>query len=205
MFMGRRTIPSVALITLTCALVTTLGAGVAVAKAGGGSASSGIIKCSMQGKLTFSPALVGLNQGTSEATVTATLSGCTSRHRKVTATAGHLKGLIGSVSPANCTNIAIDHTPPPLSGGSVTWAPTGAAAASTGIFFPAGSADVVTVNGVTFLQVSYFGGNVSSGSFTDFGGASISGTTTLNDAQLEDECTSSTGLSAVKFSGTAVL
>jgi hypothetical protein len=203
--MGRRTIPSVAVFTLALLLVTTVGAGVAVAKTGGGSASSGVITCSIQGKLTFNPALVGLNQGTSEATVTATLSGCTSKHRKVTATGGHLKGLIGSVSPANCTNIAIDHTPPPLFGGSVTWAPTGATAASTGISFPTGSANVITVNGVTFLQVSYFGGTVSSGSFINSGGASISGTTSLNDAQLEDECTSSKGLSAVKFAGAAVL
>jgi hypothetical protein len=204
MFMGRRTIPSAVAIALTFVVVTTFG-GVAVAKAVPTSAASGVIKCSVKGKLTFSPALVGENQGTSEATVTATLSGCTSKHHKVTATAGHLKGLVGSVIPDNCTSIAIDHAPPPLFGGSVTWSPTGAAAPSTGISFPTGSAAVVTVNGVTFLQVTYFDGSVSGGSFFSAEGASISVTTTMNDAQLEDACTSSKGLASVKFAGTVVL
>jgi hypothetical protein len=66
-------------------------------------------------------------------------------------------------------------------------------------------AGVVTINGVTFLQVSYFGGSVSHGSFATSFGSQITVTTSQNDAQLEAKCTSSKGLSSVTFTGSAVI
>jgi hypothetical protein len=204
--MGRKTIVTVVAATMMFGLVTTFGAGAAVAKGGSPGTFSGSTKCSVAGKLTFTPPLTGLNNGTSEAKVSATLSKCThATHGKITLTGGHLKGLVGFVSPDNCTDVAINHVLPTLSGGSVAWSPTAEVTASSGISYPSGVAGVVTVNGVTFLQVSYFGGSVSQGSFATSVGSEITVTTSQNDAQLEAKCTSQKGLASVNFTGSAVI
>jgi hypothetical protein len=204
--MGRKTIVTVVAATMMFGLVITFGAGTAVAKGGSPGTFSGSTKCSVTGKLTFDPPLTGLNNGTSEAKVSATLSGCThATHGKITLTGGHLKGLVGFVSPDNCTDVAINHVLPSLNGGSVAWTPTSEVTASSGISYPSGVAGVVTVNGVTFLQVSYFGGSVSQGSFATSVGSEITVTTSQNDAQLEGKCTSQKGLASVDFTGSAII
>jgi hypothetical protein len=204
--MGRKTTTAVAVFALMFGLVATLGTGVAAAKTAPAPTVGGSVTCTIKGKLTFSPALKGLDGGTSKATVTATLTGCTGvKHRKVSITGGHLKGLVGTVTPDNCTDIAINRSIPPLSGGSVAWAPASIAATSSGISFSAGGASVVTIDGVTYLQVTYSGGSVNSGSFANSGDSEISATTTLNDAQLEDKCTAPNGLSTVDFTGISIL
>jgi hypothetical protein len=203
---GRKTSVVLATLAVTLGGTLALGTGVAVAKGGSPVTLNGITRCTLTGKLTFSPALTGLDSGSSKANVSGRLSHCTNaRHGKVKVTGGKIKGLIGLVSPDNCTNLAINHTPPPLGGGSASWASTSAVATSAGLSFPTGTVDIVTVNQVTYLQVSYTGGSVAEGSFANSGGSSITGTTTENDAQLEDRCTSAKGLSSVGFSGTATL
>jgi hypothetical protein len=160
----------------------------------------------VKGKLTFAPALTGLEGGTSRATVTASLSDCRNgAHHQLPTTTGHLKGLLGFVSPDNCTNLAINHVVPSLAGGSVTWATTSGARSSQGISFPSGAVAIVTVDGVTFLQVSYTGGSVDIGSIANVGRSALTATTTPNDAQLENECTSEKGLAAVPFTGVTTL
>lgn len=204
--MGRRTVVTVVAATMMVGLITTFGAGAAVAKGGSPGTFGGSTKCSVTGKLTFNPPLTGLDSGTSEAKVSATLSGCThATHNKITLTGGHLKGLVGFVSPDNCTDVAINHVLPTLSGGSVAWSPTSEVTPSSGISYPSGVAGVVTINGVTFLQVSYFGGSVSQGSFATSSGSQITATTSQNDAQLEAKCTSKKGLSSVTFTGSAII
>ena len=169
--------------------------------------SSDTTTCNLTGKLTFSPALKGLNSGPSTATVSANVSRCFdfSGH-KFSIIGGNLQGLVGSASPGNCTSIAIAHVVPALSGGSVTWSQHSNVAASSGVSFPASGATVITnFNGVTFLQVSYSAGSVSGGSFANSGQSSMTVTSKQNDAQLESRCSSRRGVSAVTFDGTATL
>jgi hypothetical protein len=204
--MRGRTTAAVAVATLIIGCVTAFGPGTAVAKSGGQPVTfSGSITCAVTGKLAFNPPLAGIDSGTSKATITATLSGC--RHgaeHKIKVTGGQLKGLIGFVTPDNCTNLAIDNTPPLLAGGTVSWSPKTEVAPSTGISFPDGSAQVVSIDGVTYLDVGYFSGG-GSGSFANAGDSFISVVTTQNDAQLEAKCTSAKGLASVTFRGVTSL
>ncbi|HXQ58513.1 MAG TPA: hypothetical protein VN799_00395 [Acidimicrobiales bacterium] len=154
----------------------------------------------------FSPALQGLNSGSSAATVDASLTGCSDAGLgKISFIAGRLQGLVGSVSPGNCTSLAISHVAPPLSGGSVVWAPHAHLAGSGGISFPAGAATIIDLNRGTFLQVSYSGGSVTTGSFANSGESSMTATSTQSDAQLAGKCRSKNGLSVDDFRGTATL
>lgn len=195
------------LVTATVIVISFLatGAGTAVARGGSTTTYSGTTTSAVTGKLTFNPPLAGLDGGTSKATVTATLSHCThAKKGAVTLTGGKLKGLRAFVTPNNCTNTAISQTPPALAGGTVAWKASGPVTSSTAISFPSGSATVVTSStGVTYLQVSYQGGTVGGGSFANSGQAAITVTSTENDAQLQDKCTSARGLAAVAFSGSA--
>jgi hypothetical protein len=196
------------LVASTVAIVmVTLALGTATASAQGSAVTfKGTTRCTVTGRLTFTPALEGLDTGTSQARLSATLTHCThAQHGGVTLTKGRLKGLGASITPDNCTNTAITQTPPPLSGGSVAWTPS-SVTASGSISFPAGVASIVTnPEGVTFLQVAYAGGTVGSGSFTTATRAALTLTSTENDAQLESRCTSARGLGVVDFSGTATV
>jgi hypothetical protein len=188
-------------------IMATLSLGAATASArGSGVTFTGTTRCTVTGRLTFTPALKGLDTGTSQARLSATLTNCTrAQHDGVTLTGGRLKGLGASISPDNCTNTAINHTPPPLSGGSLSWRPS-SVTASGAVSFPAGVASIVTnPEGVTFLQVAYAGGTVGTGSFTTATRAALTATSTENDAQLEAKCTSARGLGVVDFSGTATV
>jgi hypothetical protein len=203
--MGRGRVVVATVIVLTSLLMT--GVGTAVARGGSGTTYSGTTTCTVTGKLTFKPPLAGLDGGTSKATVTATLSHCThAKKGAVTLTGGKLKGLSAFVTPDNCTNTALSQTPPPLAGGSVAWKASGPVTSSSAISFPSGSAAVVTSStGVTYLQVAYQGGSVGGGSFANSGRVDMTVTSTENDAQLQDKCTSTRGLSAVAFTGSAVV
>lgn len=198
--MGRRTALVMCAVSMTFA---GIGPGIAGAVTPQGVDQSGTTTCTVTGTLRFSPALKGLNGGTSHARMSATLSRCTSTAPgTVRITAGRLGGFVGSVSPANCTSVALDHSPPPLAGGWVRWRPSAKANRSSAMSFPAGVAAIVTVNGVTFLEVSYAGGSVGSGSYANSGGSSLTVTSALDDSQIESRCVGSQGLSAVPFSGT---
>jgi len=203
--MGRGRVVVATVIVFTSLLAT--GAGTAMARGGSETTYTGTTTCTVTGRLTFKPPLAGLDGGTSKATVTATLSHCShARKGAVTLADGKLKGLSSFVTPDNCTNTAISQTPPPLAGGSVAWNASGPVTSSSGISFPSGLATIVTSStGVTYLQVSYQGGSVGGGSFANIGQVAMTVTSTENDAQLQDKCTSARGLSAVAFSGTAVV
>lgn len=191
---------------LAFGLLTTLGGGDAGAAPSPAVTGSGVTTCNVSGTLRFSPALEGESSGSSTATVSATLSSCiSSAGGKLKVASGHLEGLIGSVSPANCTSVAIAHVAPPLSAGSVAWAARTRLTASKGVSFPVGGATIVTIGGVTFLQVSYSGGDVTDGSYANSGDTSMTVTSDQNDAQLAAKCSSRKGLTLVNFKGTSTL
>jgi hypothetical protein len=196
------------ILPLALGLIATLGTGAAFAKGKGGGGGgpvtfTGSTTCSVNGKVTFSPALKTGSTGTSSATVTASLTGCTNATQGgVTLTTGHLQGLSGSVSPNGCTAVASGPIPP-LSGGSIKWTPTSMVKPSSGGSFPAGTGSVVTSGGTSVVQLHYTGGSIASGSFTNSGGTSVTVTSTQDTTQLLARCTN--GLSSVTFKGTATL
>jgi hypothetical protein len=180
-------------------------------KKNGPVALTGSATCSFRGKLTFDPKVV--NGGTSSSTVT--LSGLLGKCKTIGATItssskksmprfnnGHLSGLTGTWTPNDCASLT-SGVSPALSGGSVMWTPTSKVAKSTGISLLAGTASTVTNGGKTQVQVSYTGGSVGGGSFTNSGGVSLKVTTIQDEAQISGRCAN--GLSNVAIVGTITL
>ena len=183
------------------------GGGVAVVhgkkgqKKGGSVTFTGSTTCSVHGKLTFNPSLVSGGSASSSVTVTGLLNRCTDASQsRVKFNNGHLSALVGTVSQNDCATLT-SGVAPALSGGSIMWTPPSKVAGSSGVSMPAGTGSVVSSGGKSVIQISYSGGSVGSGSFTNTGASSVKVTSTQDTTQLSSRCT--TGLRNVAFSGTA--
>ena len=163
---------------------------------------AGTTTCSIHGKVTFSPPLKTGGAASTTVTVTGLLNRCSNTSQgKVKFNNGHLSALIGTLSVGGCA--ALTSVTPSLSGGTVVWTPPSKVAASSGVSMPAGTGSVVNHAGKSVIQISYSGGSVGSGSFTNSGGSSMLVTSTQDTTQLSTRCIS--GLSNMTFSGTATL
>lgn len=165
-------------------------------------ALTGSINCSVHGKMTFTPALVGGGAGSSTVTITGLFNRCTSAPpSKVKFNNGHLSALMGTVT-ANCAALSSGATPA-LSGGSITWTPPSKVATSNMISMPTGTATVITSGGKSVIQIEYSGGSIGSGSLSNTGGVSVKLTSRQDVTQISGRCT--TGLANVAFTGSATL
>lgn len=171
-------------------------------KKGGPVVLTGSTTCSIHGKVTFNPPLTIGGTTSTTVTVTGLLNRCSNaRQGKVKFNNGHLSSLLGTLSADDCA--ALTSVAPALSGGSIMWTSPSKVAGSSGVSMPVGAGSMVTHDGKSVIQISYSGGSVSSGSFTNTGGSSLQVTSTQDATQLSDRCT--TGLTNVAFSGTATL
>jgi hypothetical protein len=172
-------------------------------KKGGPVALTGSTTCSVRGKMTFDPPLKSGGTATSTVTVTGLLTRCTTTGPgKAKFNNGHLSALAGTFSANDCTALT-SGAAPALSGGSIMWTPPSKVAASDSVSMPAGTGSTVTHGGKTVLQLSYSGGSVGSGSFTNAGSSSMQVTSIQDTTQISGRCTN--GLSNVAFSGTVTL
>jgi len=164
---------------------------------------TGSVTCSVHGKIAFKPALVNGGTASSTVTVTGLLNRCTNvRQGKVKFNNGHLSALMGTMTANDCAVLS-SGVAPALSGGSIMWTPPSKVAPSSSISTPAGTGSVVTNGGRSVIQISYSGGSVGSGSFSNTGGLSVKVTSTQDSTQISGRCT--TGLTNVAFSGTVTL
>jgi len=164
---------------------------------------TGSVTCTVHGKIAFKPALVSGGMVSATVTVTGLLNRCTSlRQGKVKFNNGHLSALMGTVAANDCAVVS-SGVAPALSGGSIMWTPPSKVAPSSSISTPPGTGSVVTSGGKSVIQISYSGGSVASGSFSNTGGLSVKVTSTQDSTQISGRCT--TGLTNVAFSGTVTL
>jgi hypothetical protein len=183
------------------------GGAAAHGKSKGGKKGSALIltgstTCSIHGKMTFNPPLTSGGTASTTVTVTGLLDRCSNaKQGNVRFNNGHLSALVGELSANDCG--ALTSVTPALSGGSVVWTPPSKIASSNGVSMPAGAGSVVTHSGKSVIQISYSGGSVGSGSFTNAGASSVRMTSTQDTTQISARCTS--GLTNVAFSGTATL
>jgi hypothetical protein len=75
-----------------------------------------------------------------------------------------------------------------LAGGTIKWSPDHKIAASTGVALAGGSVSVITVDGKSYLQITYTGGSVAGGSFTNASGASFTAISRQTTTRLSEEC-----------------
>lgn len=172
-------------------------------KKGGPESLAGTTTCSVHGKVSFMPALMGGGTATSTVTITGLLNRCgNAHHGKAKFNNGHLTDLVGTLSANDCAMLT-SGVAPAVSGGSIKWTPPSKAAESSGVSLPAGTGSVVTRGAKSVIQISYSGGSVASGSFTNTGGVSVKVTSDQDTTQISARCT--TGLTSVAFTGTATV
>ena len=90
-----------------------------------------------------------------------------------------------------------------LTGGAIAWNPRHKVAGSAGISFTGGSATTTNVDAKQVFQVTYSGGTVMSGSFTNASGATLTMTSRQSVTQLQSDCES--GKTVIAFTGTLFL
>ena len=162
--------------------------------------------CQIRGKVTFTPALKTGGTTASTVTVTGLLSRCTSgttghRHARAIEN-GHLSGLTGTVAQNDCATF-MSNTAPALAGGTIAWTPHAKVTSSTGISFPVGTGSTATAGGRSVIAVSYTGGSVAGGSFSNTGATSLTVTSMQKVDQLSSRCVS--GLHDAAFTGSISL
>ena len=162
--------------------------------------------CQIRGKVSFNPALKTGGTTASTMTVTGLLSRCTSGttghgHARAIEN-GHLTGLTGTVPQNDCATF-MSNTAPALAGGAIAWTPKAKVASSTGITFPVGTGSTATAGGRSVIAVSYTGGSVAGGSFSNAGATSLTVTSMQKVDQLSSRCAS--GLHNAAFSGSISL
>jgi len=153
--------------------------------------------------MTFSPPLsvVG-SSGPTTVTVTAKpLEGCTTVTPPGVLRKGAISALTGSLAAGASCAVLAGSTLTALSGGTVSWSPKRAIDPSDSLSFPAGT---LSASGSGTLALTYSGGKVVFGSFTNTGASSLRATSAKTASVLRATCASG-GLDDVSFSGTVTL
>ena len=90
-----------------------------------------------------------------------------------------------------------------VSGGTVSWSPRSKVAPSDGISLTGGTVSEVTFDGKQYLEISYTGGSVASGSFAGTSGVSLTVWSNQTVSELTEAC--SHGSHSISFHGTLTL
>jgi hypothetical protein len=102
---------------------------------------------------------------------------------------------------ATCTRLGIL---PDLSGGTIAWSPRPKVAASVGVALTGGSVSTVTVGDKQYLEITYAGGSVASGSFAGASGVTLTVRSNAPASAITAKCASG-GSFTITFHGTLTL
>jgi hypothetical protein len=193
-------------VALSFGLIFAIGSGMASAKGGGthggsgyGYGASGTTSCNFHGRL-----VVSANGAVS---ITGNI---TPKHGKACTSTGGAKIKTGHFSvpvasaPSATTFTTCTRSLPDLSGGTIAWSPRPKVAASVGVTLTGGSVAPVTVGSKTYLKIVYLGGSVTSGSFINASGVSLTGTSNAPASAFTARCASG-GKFTITFHGTLTL
>jgi hypothetical protein len=90
-----------------------------------------------------------------------------------------------------------------VSGGTIAWSPRSKVASSVGVALTGGTVSEVTVAGKQYLEISYTGGNVASGSFAGSSGVTLTVWSNQTVSALNSKCAH--GSHSIEFHGTLTL